>query len=184
MTAVCMCLYRLRCHQSLVSPTAPSSPTCGEWPWRMLPLPTATSVWRLLATVGCPSCPCQPTSICQFCCMPEDQSKPAMVCKPRIDTKAGDAACQELLQTLPLSIASKRCLLALQAHLLQPCYPAGAFGNGVASNIMLSVERPHWLVAVANLLVVIHVFGSYQVCTTLPAWMAFIVSTFTDLHNT
>ncbi len=39
-----------------------------------------------------------------------------------------------------------------------------AFGNGVASNIMLSVERPHWLVAVANLLVVIHVFGSYQVC--------------------
>ncbi|KAL0052974.1 hypothetical protein WJX82_010701 [Trebouxia sp. C0006] len=37
-----------------------------------------------------------------------------------------------------------------------------AFGNGVASNIMLSVERPHWLVAVANLLVVIHVFGSYQ----------------------
>ena len=85
---------------------------------------------------------------------------------------------------LPLSIASKRCLLALQAHLLQPCYPAGAFGNGVASNIMLSVERPHWLVAVANLLVVIHVFGSYQVCTMLPAWMAFIVSTFTDLHNT
>ncbi len=42
-----------------------------------------------------------------------------------------------------------------------------AFGNGVASNIMLSVERPHWLVAVANLLVVIHVFGSYQVCSTL-----------------
>lgn len=40
-----------------------------------------------------------------------------------------------------------------------------AFGNGVASNIMLSVERPHWLVAVANLLVVIHVFGSYQVCS-------------------
>ena len=39
-----------------------------------------------------------------------------------------------------------------------------AFGNGVASNIMLSVERPHWLVAVANLLVVVHVFGSYQVC--------------------
>lgn len=38
-----------------------------------------------------------------------------------------------------------------------------AFGNGVASNIMLSVEHPHWLVGVANLLVVIHVFGSYQV---------------------
>lgn len=38
-----------------------------------------------------------------------------------------------------------------------------AFGNGVASNIMLSVGRPSWLVGVANLLVVIHVFGSYQV---------------------
>lgn len=44
-----------------------------------------------------------------------------------------------------------------------------AFGNGVASNIMLSVERPHWLVAVANLLVVVHVFGSYQVCNYLLA---------------
>ena len=38
-----------------------------------------------------------------------------------------------------------------------------AFGNGVASNIMLSVARPDWLVGIANLLVVIHVFGSYQV---------------------
>lgn len=38
-----------------------------------------------------------------------------------------------------------------------------AFGNGVASNVMLSVGRPSWLVGVANLLVVIHVFGSYQV---------------------
>ena len=40
-----------------------------------------------------------------------------------------------------------------------------AFGNGVASNIMLSVNHPSWLVGVANLLVVIHVFGSYQVHT-------------------
>ena len=40
-----------------------------------------------------------------------------------------------------------------------------AFGNGVESNIMLSVGRPSWLVGVANLLVVIHVFGSYQVRT-------------------
>ena len=60
-----------------------------------------------------------------------------------------------------------------------------AFGNGVASNIMLSVERPHWLVAVANLLVVIHVFGSYQVCSACPAWIAFIGSCVceTQMHN-
>ena len=41
-----------------------------------------------------------------------------------------------------------------------------AFGNGVASNVMLSVGRPSWLVGVANLLVVIHVFGSYQVSSS------------------
>ena len=40
-----------------------------------------------------------------------------------------------------------------------------AFGNEVKSNIMLSVNHPSWLVGVANLLVVIHVFGSYQVFT-------------------
>lgn len=38
-----------------------------------------------------------------------------------------------------------------------------AFGNRVQSNIMLSVAHPTWLIAVANMLVVIHVFGSYQV---------------------
>ena len=38
-----------------------------------------------------------------------------------------------------------------------------AFGNKVNSNIMLSVAHPTWLVAVANMLVVVHVFGSYQV---------------------
>lgn len=38
-----------------------------------------------------------------------------------------------------------------------------AFGNNVKSNIMLSVAHPTWLVAVANMLVVVHVFGSYQV---------------------
>ena len=48
---------------------------------------------------------------------------------------------------------------------------------------MLSVERPHWLVAVANLLVVIHVFGSYQVCSAWPAWMAFIDSTIAEVCN-
>ena len=38
-----------------------------------------------------------------------------------------------------------------------------AFGNKVETNIMLSVAHPTWLIAVANMLVVVHVFGSYQV---------------------
>jgi len=38
------------------------------------------------------------------------------------------------------------------------------FGNKVEDNILLSLEKPRWLVAVANLFVVIHVIGSYQVC--------------------
>ncbi|KAJ6999469.1 hypothetical protein NC653_010238 [Populus alba x Populus x berolinensis] len=37
------------------------------------------------------------------------------------------------------------------------------FGNKVEDNILLSLEKPRWLVAVANLFVVIHVIGSYQV---------------------
>ncbi|CAI0456804.1 unnamed protein product [Linum tenue] len=37
------------------------------------------------------------------------------------------------------------------------------FGNKVEDNIMLSLEKPVWLVIVANAFVVIHVIGSYQV---------------------
>ncbi|KAJ6869169.1 hypothetical protein NC651_034050 [Populus alba x Populus x berolinensis] len=37
------------------------------------------------------------------------------------------------------------------------------FGNKVEDNILLSLEKPRWLVAAANLFVVIHVIGSYQV---------------------
>lgn len=37
------------------------------------------------------------------------------------------------------------------------------FGNSVEDNILLSLEKPAWLVAIANLAVVIHVIGSYQV---------------------
>ncbi|KAJ6935097.1 hypothetical protein NC652_010184 [Populus alba x Populus x berolinensis] len=36
------------------------------------------------------------------------------------------------------------------------------FGNKVEDNILLSLEKPRWLVAVANLFVVIHFIGSYQ----------------------
>lgn len=38
-----------------------------------------------------------------------------------------------------------------------------AFGNKVEDNVLLSLEKPRWLVAAANMFVVIHVIGSYQV---------------------
>lgn len=37
------------------------------------------------------------------------------------------------------------------------------FGNKVEDNILISLERPAWLIAAANMFVVIHVIGSYQV---------------------
>lgn len=38
-----------------------------------------------------------------------------------------------------------------------------AFGNNVADNVLISLEKPRWLIALANMFVVIHVIGSYQV---------------------
>jgi len=38
-----------------------------------------------------------------------------------------------------------------------------AYGNQVGDNIITYVARPEWLVAVANLMVVVHVIGSYQI---------------------
>lgn len=37
------------------------------------------------------------------------------------------------------------------------------FGNSVEDNVLISLEKPAWLIAMANLFVVIHVIGSYQV---------------------
>uniref|UniRef100_A0A803MI81 Amino acid transporter transmembrane domain-containing protein n=1 Tax=Chenopodium quinoa TaxID=63459 RepID=A0A803MI81_CHEQI len=37
------------------------------------------------------------------------------------------------------------------------------FGNKVEDNILISLEKPGWLIAAANIFVVIHVIGSYQV---------------------
>lgn len=39
------------------------------------------------------------------------------------------------------------------------------FGNKVDDNILISLEKPVWLIAMANMFVVIHVIGSYQVRT-------------------
>nr|AAC49885.1 lysine and histidine specific transporter [Arabidopsis thaliana] len=37
------------------------------------------------------------------------------------------------------------------------------FGNGVEDNILMSLKKPAWLIATANIFVVIHVIGSYQI---------------------
>ncbi|KAH6558999.1 hypothetical protein KP509_1Z032700 [Ceratopteris richardii] len=38
-----------------------------------------------------------------------------------------------------------------------------AFGNAVEDNILKSLQHPTWLIAAANLMVVVHVIGSYQI---------------------
>ncbi|XP_039133844.1 lysine histidine transporter 1-like [Dioscorea cayenensis subsp. rotundata] len=38
-----------------------------------------------------------------------------------------------------------------------------AFGNSVNDNILITLEKPRWLVAAANMMVVIHVIGGYQI---------------------
>lgn len=38
-----------------------------------------------------------------------------------------------------------------------------AFGNEVDDNILLTLSKPRWLIATANMMVVVHVIGSYQV---------------------
>ncbi|GMP29570.1 hypothetical protein CsSME_00004615 [Camellia sinensis var. sinensis] len=37
------------------------------------------------------------------------------------------------------------------------------FGNNVQDNILISLQKPTWLIAMANMFVVIHVIGSYQI---------------------
>ncbi|XP_047045020.1 lysine histidine transporter 1-like [Lolium rigidum] len=41
------------------------------------------------------------------------------------------------------------------------CY--WAFGNTVNENILITLDKPKWLIATANMMVVLHVVGSYQV---------------------
>ncbi|MQM04029.1 hypothetical protein Taro_036821 [Colocasia esculenta] len=38
-----------------------------------------------------------------------------------------------------------------------------AFGNAVEDNILLTLAKPRWLIAMANMMVVVHVIGSYQI---------------------
>ncbi|KAG0492847.1 hypothetical protein HPP92_006245 [Vanilla planifolia] len=37
------------------------------------------------------------------------------------------------------------------------------FGNAVDDNILITLEKPTWLIAAANMFVVVHVIGSYQI---------------------
>jgi len=38
-----------------------------------------------------------------------------------------------------------------------------AFGSSVDPNVLITLDKPRWLIAAANLMVVVHVVGSYQV---------------------
>lgn len=38
-----------------------------------------------------------------------------------------------------------------------------AFGQTVEDNVLITLEKPTWLIAMANLMVVVHVIGSYQI---------------------
>ncbi|WVZ95279.1 hypothetical protein U9M48_041064 [Paspalum notatum var. saurae] len=38
-----------------------------------------------------------------------------------------------------------------------------AFGNRVDDNILITLNKPKWLIALANMMVVVHVIGSYQI---------------------
>lgn len=37
------------------------------------------------------------------------------------------------------------------------------YGNSVDDNILITLERPTWLIAAANMFVIVHVIGGYQV---------------------
>lgn len=50
------------------------------------------------------------------------------------------------------------------------------FGNSVQDNILLSLEKPGWLIAMANMFVVIHVIGSYQVIFSLKLYRILVSS--------
>ena len=38
-----------------------------------------------------------------------------------------------------------------------------AFGNKVQDNILVTLDTPRWLIALANMMVVVHLLGGYQV---------------------
>ncbi|KAG5097499.1 hypothetical protein JHK82_047353 [Glycine max] len=68
----------------------------------------------------------------------------------------------------PSKIAMWRGMVVAYAVVALCYFPVGilgywAFGNSVEDNILLSLEKPRWLIVAANIFVVVHVTGSYQV---------------------
>lgn len=87
---------------------------------------------------------------------------------------AGHAVTLEIQATIP-STPEKPSRVqmwkgALGAYFVNACcyFPVAfigywAFGNEVKDNVLVALERPSWIIAAANLMVVVHVLGSYQV---------------------
>lgn len=46
------------------------------------------------------------------------------------------------------------------------------FGNAVNDNILITLEKPTWLIAMANMFVAVHLIGGYQVSSQrmYPLW--------------
>ncbi|KAF9601225.1 hypothetical protein IFM89_017410 [Coptis chinensis] len=87
---------------------------------------------------------------------------------------AGHSVVLEIQATIPSTPEnpSKKPMLkaAVVAYIMVAlCYfPVGligyyVFGNKIEDNILISLEKPTWLIAMANIFVVIHVIGSYQI---------------------
>lgn len=87
---------------------------------------------------------------------------------------AGHAVALEIQATIP-STPEKPSKLAMWKGVIGAyfinaiCYfPVAligywAFGQDVEDNVIMELKRPEWLIASANLMVVVHVIGSYQV---------------------
>ncbi|CAN0924661.1 Lysine histidine transporter 1 [Linum grandiflorum] len=68
----------------------------------------------------------------------------------------------------PSKIAMWRGVLVAYAVVALCYFPVAfigywMFGNAVEDNILVSLEKPVWLIAMANIFVIIHVIGSYQI---------------------
>ncbi|KAK9104202.1 hypothetical protein Scep_021046 [Stephania cephalantha] len=87
---------------------------------------------------------------------------------------AGHNVVLEIQATIPSTpeIPSKKPMwkgVKLAYFVVAACYFPVAFigyrifGNSVQDNILISLEKPAWLIAAANMFVFVHVIGSYQV---------------------
>lgn len=87
---------------------------------------------------------------------------------------AGHAVALEIQATIPSSVDKPSkipmwkgavCAYFINAVCYFPVAMIGywAFGHDVDDNVLITLQRPAWLIAAANLMVVVHVIGSYQV---------------------